>query len=58
MVVYNLGAVCVLAAAGLRSQQVGVILWPAVALHTVMTAWCIMTLRYTSFAERPGNLGQ
>ena len=58
MVVYNLGVALILGAAGLRLQPVGVILWPAVVLHTAMTAWCIMTLRYASIAARPGNLRQ
>ena len=56
MVVYNLGVALILGAAGLRFQPVGVILWPAVVLHTAMTAWCIMTLRNASIAEKPGNL--
>jgi hypothetical protein len=58
MVVYNLGVALILGAAGLRLQPVGVILWPAVVLHTAMTTWCIMTLRYPSIAEKTGNLRQ
>jgi hypothetical protein len=58
MVIYNLVVALVLAAAGLRSQQVGIILWPAVVLHTAMTAWCVVTLRHPSIAQRPGNLRQ
>jgi len=58
MVIYNLVVALVLAAAGLRSQPVGIILWPAVVLHTVMTAWCIVSLRPPSIAQRPGNLQQ
>lgn len=56
MITYNLVVALVLAAAGLRSQQVGIILWPAVVLHTVMTDWCIVSLRYASVDERFGNL--
>jgi hypothetical protein len=41
MVVYNLGAVIVLAAAGIWSQPVGVALWPVVVLHAAMAVWCI-----------------
>jgi hypothetical protein len=41
MVVYNLGAVIVLATAGIRSQPVGVALWPVVILHAAMAVWCI-----------------
>jgi hypothetical protein len=46
MVVYNLGVALILGAVRLRLQPVGVLLWPAVVLHTAMTAWCIMSLRY------------
>ena len=56
MVIYNLVVALVLAAAGLRSQPVGIILWPAVVLHTAMTAWCIVSLRHSSIAQRAVNL--
>jgi hypothetical protein len=44
MVLYNLGAVIILSAAGIRSQPVGIALWPAVVLHGVMTTWCVASL--------------
>jgi len=44
MIFYNLGAVVILGAAGIRAQTVGVALWPAVVLHGVMTVWCIASL--------------
>jgi hypothetical protein len=44
MVLYNLGAVIILSAAGIRSQPVGIGLWPAVVLHAVMTIWCVASL--------------
>ena len=44
MVVYNLGVAIILGAAGMRSQPVGIVLWPAVLLHTVMTVLCVMSL--------------
>ena len=44
MVLYNLGTVLILGAAGIRSQPVGVALWPAVILHSAMTVWCITSL--------------
>jgi hypothetical protein len=44
MVLYNLGAVVILGAAGIRSQPVGIALWPAVVLHAAMTIWCITRL--------------
>jgi len=58
MVLYNLGAAFILAAAGVGSRRVGVALWPAVALHATMTAWCIMSVRFLSHAEEPENLHQ
>src|SRR5208282_105359 len=44
MVLYNLGVVMLLGAVGIRARPVGVILWPAVALHAAMTVWCIVSL--------------
>jgi hypothetical protein len=44
MVLYNVGAVAILGAAGSRSQPVGIGLWPAVVLHAVMTVWCVTSL--------------
>jgi len=44
MVLYNLGAAVILGLAGIRSQPIGVGLWPAVVLHVAMTAWCITCL--------------
>ena len=55
MVLYNLGAVIILGVAGIRSQPVGLVLWPAVVLHAAMTIWCIMSLRYLGIAERLGE---
>jgi hypothetical protein len=45
MVLYNLGAVVILGAAGLQSQSVGIALWPAVVLHAAMAVWCIVCLQ-------------
>ena len=58
MVLYNPGVAIILGAAGIRSQPVGIVLWPAVVLHAAMTIWCIMSLRYPGIAERPENLRQ
>ncbi len=52
MVLYNAGAVVILGAAGIRSQSVGIALWPAVVLHAVMAGWCAMTL----LKSRSGSL--
>jgi hypothetical protein len=48
MVLYNLGAVVILGVAGIRSQSVGIALWPAVILHAAMTACCVACLRRRS----------
>ena len=48
MVLYNLGAVVILGAAGIRSQPVGIALWPAVVVHAAMTVWCVACLRRSS----------
>ena len=58
MVVYNLGVALILGAAGVGSGRVGIALWPAVVLHTVMTAWCIMSIRHLSGAEEADKLRQ
>jgi len=53
MVLYNLGAVVILGAAGIQSQRAGIGLWPAVILHAVMTVWCVRhLLRKQSRTER------
>ena len=44
MVLYNFGVAVILGAAGIRSQTVGIALWPAVMLHAMMTVWCIASL--------------
>jgi len=52
MVLYNLGVVFILGAAGIRSLPVRVILWPAaVVLHLAMATWCVMSLR----SWKPGS---
>jgi hypothetical protein len=44
MVIYNAGAVAVLAYAGLVLRLSGIGLWPVVVAHAAMTAWCIKSL--------------
>ncbi len=44
MVIYNLGVAIVLGVAGTQLHPVGIALWPAVALHAAMTAWCLASL--------------
>ena len=48
LVIYNLGVILILGNAGIRSQPVGLILWPAVILHTAMTVWCVVSLAANS----------
>ena len=45
MLLYNVGAVAILAFAGIGFGLHGVALWPAVVLHAVMTVWCVACLR-------------
>jgi hypothetical protein len=44
MVFYNLGVAIILGIDGVRSQPVGIALWPAVMLHAAMIVWCIASL--------------
>jgi hypothetical protein len=44
MLLYNISAVVVLGAAGIRSQTAGIALWPAVILHAAMVIWCVTLL--------------
>jgi len=45
MLVYNVAVVAVLAHASLGLGVTGVLLWPAVGLHTALAAWCVTCLR-------------
>ena len=45
MLLYNGVAVVVLATAGAGARLVGVLTWPAVALHVALAVWCIACLR-------------
>lgn len=42
MLLYNVGAVAVLAFAGIGFGLHGVALWPAVVLHAAMAVWCVV----------------
>jgi hypothetical protein len=45
MLLYNVAAVAVLVFAGIGFGLHGMALWPAVVLHSVMTIWCVVSLR-------------
>jgi hypothetical protein len=45
MLLYNCAAGAVLAHAGASVRLVGVLMWPAVALHAVLAVWCIACMR-------------
>jgi len=49
LLLYNSVAATVLAHAGAGAQLVGVLTWPAVALHVTLAAWCIACLRRSWF---------
>jgi hypothetical protein len=45
MLLYNVVAAAVLAHAGASARLVGVLTWPAVALHAGLAVWCIACTR-------------
>lgn len=45
MLVYNVGAVAILAFTGIGYGLYGVALWPGAILHAVMAVWCMACLR-------------
>jgi len=45
MLLYNCTAAAVLAHAAAGVRLVGVLIWPAVALHAVLAVWCVASLR-------------
>jgi hypothetical protein len=53
MLLYNCAAGAVLASAGAGARLVGVLMWPAVALHAALAVWCIICLR-SGTGERVG----
>jgi hypothetical protein len=44
MLFYDIAATVILAFAGIGLGLHGMALWPAVVIHSVMTAWCIASL--------------
>ena len=53
ILLYNSVAVAVLANAGAGARLVGVLTWPAVALHAALAVWCIACLRSALVATSP-----
>jgi hypothetical protein len=48
MMIYNIAATAFLAFAGIGLGLHGVVLWPAVVLHAMMSVWCGACLRRSS----------
>jgi hypothetical protein len=53
MSIYGGGVALFLAFVGLRKQMAGILLWPAVVLHVVLTALLIRAARRRSEADQP-----
>ena len=60
--IYDAAASMLLAFAGAVLKMIGVLLWPAVALHAILAVWCFTCLRPDSIAgvptagRRPGSI--
>jgi len=55
MLLYNCAAVAVLAHAGAVVGLVGVLMWPAVALHAALAFWCGMAAARSGGERRQNN---
>jgi hypothetical protein len=57
VLLYDVVAAVLLAYAGLFLKTIGIILWPAVAVHTALGGWCLRCLwnerRATNLSARP-----
>jgi hypothetical protein len=56
MLLYNCAAVAVLAHAGAVVGLVGVLLWPAVAVHAALAVWCGVATAYSTKAAISSTL--
>ena len=52
LLIYNMLAALLLAFAGAGLKMAGVLLWPAVAYHTALAAWCVACFPRSRAAER------
>jgi hypothetical protein len=50
--IYDVAAAALLAYAGLSLGMVGMVLWPAVAIHAGLAVWCVASLRTRQSSER------
>jgi hypothetical protein len=50
--IYNSAAAMLLTFAGTVLEMIGVLLWPAVALHAILAVWCFSCLRPDKIAVR------
>jgi hypothetical protein len=53
LLIYNMAAAMLLAFAGAVLKMIGVLLWPAVALHAFLAVWCFCCLRPDTIAKEP-----
>jgi hypothetical protein len=51
ILIYDATAAILLVFAGTVLKMIGVMLWPAVALHAVLAAWCLSCLRPDRFSS-------
>jgi hypothetical protein len=56
ILLYNCAAVAVLAHAGAVAGLVGVLMWPAVALHAALAVWCGVATAYPAKATISSTL--
>jgi hypothetical protein len=53
ILIYDAAASILLAFAGAVLKMIGVLLWPAVALHAILAVWCLSCLRPDRIAGVP-----
>jgi hypothetical protein len=53
--IYNLAASILLVYAGTLLNMMGVLLWPAIAIHAILALWCFICLRSENHVEGPSD---